>query len=174
MSKRKTIEDFLSGGKSELSVKQCSDGKPRILRNRKEIKRTLIGIDPGVKTGVAVWSCKDQRFIDIGTFSIINAMAEVKKVMIYGKHIELWFEDSRLRKWFGDNSRDKLQGAGSIKRDCSIWQEFCEVNKIKYKTIAPGKGQTKWPADYFRLVTGWTKRTSEHARDAATLIFGVK
>lgn len=177
MSKRKTLEDFLQNGESDLFVEQGKDGKPRVLRKRKEIKRTLIGIDPGVKTGFAVWSCKEQRLIRVETLTIIHAMDEVKKLLIPGVNLEIWFEDARLRKWFGDDPKKvkaKLQGAGSIKRDCSVWQEFCDMHEIKYKAIAPGKGQTKWPADYFRKVTGWTARTSEHARDAATLIYGVR
>ena len=132
----------------------------------------IAGIDPGVHTGLALWNCKEQKFIKIQTLTIIQAMHELE----IRRHLlrEIWFEDARMRTWFGTAGREKLQGAGSIKRDCSIWQEFCEYHEIPFRAIKPARGQTKWPAPYFQKVTGWGERTSQHARDAGALVFGVK
>ena len=86
---------------------------------------------------------------------------------------EVYFEDARLRKWIPKTSgREVLQGAGSIKRDCSIWEEFFDLHKIKAFPIAPKDTKTKMNAQLFARLTGWTGRTSEHARDAALLVWG--
>jgi len=130
----------------------------------------LIGIDPGVKTGVAVWDHRKQQFTHIRTESIVTALAFCLEQNERGG-IEIWFEDARQRTWFDQAGREQLQGAGSIKRDCGIWQEFCEFYQIPYRAIKPAKGGTKWNADFFKRVTGWPERTSEHSRDAAVLVF---
>jgi hypothetical protein len=38
--------------------------------------------------------------------------------------------------------------------------------------LPPAKGATKLDPDFFKALTGWKKRTSEHARDAAMIVFG--
>ena len=63
-------------------------------------------------------------------------------------------------------------GAGSVKRDCQIWEDFLRAHGIKYEMVAPHQGATKWTADTFARITGYTGRTSNHGRDAAVLVFG--
>ena len=36
----------------------------------------------------------------------------------------------------------------------------------------PEKGMTKWSPEHFATMTGYTKRCSNHARDAALLVWG--
>ena len=138
------------------------------------MSRVIAGIDPGTKTGVALWSPKKQAFKSIETVGIVSAMRRIITAMSPDIEVAVYFEDARLRTWFGNSGREKLQGAGSIKRDSAIWQEFCEYYKIPYQAVKPEKGQTKWGAEYFKRLTGWEKRTSQHARDAAALVFGIK
>jgi hypothetical protein len=130
----------------------------------------IIGLDPGVKTGFAIWNCDKKEFEEVGSRGIVSAMQIIKWKANDIKLIR--FEDARQRTWFGGKGREALQGAGSIKRDCKIWQEFCEYYKFSFEMIKPVKGQTKWDSAYFKKVTGWTGRTNEHGRDAAVLIFG--
>lgn len=143
--------------------------------------KIIIGIDPGTKTGFSVKDLKTGEFLQIETLSIVAAMAEVKIYLDrYGRDkVYLVFEDARKRRWINDShmneSRKKglRQGAGSIKRDCNIWEEFCDYNDIQFVAPAPAKGRTKHTAEYFQRLTGWKSRTSEHARDAAMLIWGI-
>ena len=137
------------------------------------MSKIIAGIDPGVKTGLAIWNCGDQKFMHIMTVGIIRAIDNLEMLFLNKCLHEIRFEDARLRTWFGNTGREKLQGAGSIKRDCSIWQEFCEQNKIPFQAIKPAAGNTKWNAEYFKRITGWKERTSQHSRDAAALVFGV-
>lgn len=136
----------------------------------------FIGIDPGVNTGLAVWDTREKRFLEVRTLPIVRALELCEEYrMSYA--LNMVFEDARLRQWLPrernlSEYRGKLMGAGSVKRDCDIWEEYCTEHSIPYTALPPRKGATKWDADYFKKVTGWKGRTSNHARDAALLVFG--
>lgn len=136
-----------------------------------------IGIDPGVKTGFAVWDSEKQKFLEISTCTITEAMNRViihrNMALTSEKDIMLHIEDARLRKWYGNSGREKLQGAGSVKRDSKIWEDFCKENEIEYRMVAPKNNRTKVSKEYFTKITGWTKPTTDHARDAAMMVFGI-
>lgn len=133
-----------------------------------------IGIDPGTHTGVAVWDSKEGRFLSLETMPIHIALTRV--LAIAERHrddVQVIFEDARLRTWFGKgNVSAKAQGAGSVKRDCSIWEDFLIDSGIPFVTTKPGNVATKVTPSWFRKLTGWEGRCSEHARDAAMLVFG--
>ena len=131
-----------------------------------------IGIDPGTHTGIAVWDSKQEAFTAIHTLPIHKALAFVLNEFYTNKEVEVLFEDARLRKWYGEQTNAKIQGAGSIKRDCTIWEEFLTDYKIPFHAIAPHKGMTKMNEEYFKMVAHWDKKTSNHARDAALLVLG--
>ena len=129
-----------------------------------------IGIDPGVKTGFAAWNSSTRQLLLVETIGIIDAMDSVRYCC--PTPVTLVVEDARKRKWFGDTGREKLQGAGSVKRDCGIWQEFAESRGIKIDFVSPQAKGAKLDAAQFKRLTGWDERTSQHARDAAMLVFG--
>lgn len=136
-----------------------------------------VGIDPGVNTGMAVWDTKTRTLRFVATLPILEAMSYVKSFReVISPDCELFIEDARLRKWLPrersiSEYRGRLMGAGSIKRDCEIWEEFAQRLGITIHLLPPRKGATKWDAEYFKKVTGWKGRTSNHARDAAILVF---
>jgi hypothetical protein len=131
-----------------------------------------IGIDPGVKTGLAVWD--GAGLAVVGTSSAIDAedmaLAYVRTATARGHAVCLVVEDARLRKWF-TGGREKAQGVGSVKRDCSRWQEWAKHHDVTLYLVAPKNNTTKLDAKLFARLTGWTDRTSEHARDAAMLVY---
>lgn len=136
----------------------------------------IIGIDCGVRTGFAVWDSDKQQLIAARTYKIHQAIDTVKDLR--KRHdIKVIVEDARQRKWiprertFGE-LKGRAQGAGSVKRDASIWEDLLEDYGIPYEMQPPKRGLTKWTADEFKAVTGWRERTSEHARDAALLVIG--
>lgn len=132
-----------------------------------------IGIDPGKRTGFAVWDIEEKQFKVISTYEIVEAMEAVRTLHHDGYPIQVRFEDCRKRTWFGRAGRERLKGVGSVERDCSIWQEFCELHNIDYLMIHPASTITKMPADKFRRYTKYMGRTSEHSRDAGLLVFGI-
>lgn len=131
-----------------------------------------IGIDPGVNTGYAAYRDDDAKLIACTSLSILAAMDEVRRIKDLGVLHSVTFEDARLRTWFGSKGAEALQGAGSIKRDCSIWQEFLTGLGVPFRQVKPQAGGTKWSAEQFKRLTGWQGRTNEHARDAALLVIG--
>lgn len=136
----------------------------------------IFGIDPGVSTGFAIWDKGQKKLIQVSTLQ--HHQAAEKILEHKGKRIFVRFEDSNLRKWI-PKERDikqvmgRAKGAGSVGRDCSLWQEFLTMHNIPFEAVAPKNNKTKLPADTFAKITGWTGRCSEHARDAAMLIFGL-
>lgn len=137
----------------------------------------LVGIDTGEHTGLAVWDTDARRFDAVRTVGIVEAMDVVRSLVAQGHAVTVIAEDARLRKWIprernNAEYRGRLMGAGSVKRDAAIWEEFGTFYGIPVRFRAPGKGLTKWDAATFARITGWQGRTSEHARDAALLVFG--
>lgn len=143
----------------------------------------LIGIDPGENTGLAVWDTTTRTFRAVVTLPLWKALDEVRRwhysCLMSPLHIgfRVFFEDARQRRWFRKEAsvseyRGKLMGAGAAKRDARIWEEFLEANRIPFTAVPPSAGGTKWKEDYWKKVTGYTGRTSNHARDAALLVFG--
>ena len=143
-----------------------------------------VGIDPGVNTGVAVWHTKEQFLETAKTFNIVEAMHWISLQYASGifhgpppdniqKSVHIVIEDARKRKGDAGLTDEKKQGAGSVKRDSKIWQEFCEYYGIPYTLKAPNvklnaiaKNREVWERQ-----TGYTKQTSEHARCAAMLVW---
>lgn len=130
-----------------------------------------IGIDTGTHTGFAVWDSEKRKLLEIETLTITQAM---ERVLIYrnialeaGHEIELHIEDARLRKWYGNSGREKLQGAGAVKRDASIWETRCKEQRIDYRTISPTDKPAKMKATPFSRLAGWRETASERGRDAA-------
>lgn len=140
-----------------------------------------IGIDTGTHTGVAVWDSGEQAFTELQTLALHKALRRVSELhqaaTSEGRTVKVIFEDARQRKWIpnsGDPRKEagRRQGAGSVKRDASIWEEFLRDNGIPFEALAPRKGATKMEQSLFYAITGWDKRTSNHARDAAMLVIG--
>lgn len=136
-----------------------------------------IGIDTGVNTGIAVWDTESRDLLSVETTTITKAMLSVLDFLQSDERVKVVFEDARQRKWIPtmpDIRREmgRWQGSGSVMRDCKIWEDFCKENSIPYEAVAPKRNRTKLTAEAFRRLTGWKGRTSEHARDAAMLVFG--
>lgn len=135
----------------------------------------IIGIDPGVKTGYAEWDSDKETFIMIQTLKIHEALESVSIVSDFNNgDIFVRVEDARLRKWFGKNAANKQQGAGSIKRDCKIWEDYLKDKAIPYEMVHPIKGSTKFDKKKFEQYTKYSRSTSEHGRDAAMLVYKFK
>ncbi|ENV08957.1 hypothetical protein F966_02602 [Acinetobacter higginsii] len=136
-----------------------------------------VGIDCGVKTGFAV--AEKGVLNRVETLTITKAMEEEKLLHAQDPDLVVRIEDARLRTWFGSaDARQAKSGAGvregvgSVKRDCSIWEQFCIEQGIKYELVHPAANMTKTKSDYFNRITGWIGRTSEHGRDAGMLVHG--
>ncbi len=145
----------------------------RILLGLKNEKTYDIGIDPGTNTGIAVWDRKSKCFKSIDTVKIHIAMEMVKYYRDVATLRRVLYEDARKRKWLGDKGRESLQGAGSIKRDSAIWDDFLKSLGIDAVSVPPSSNRTKLKSEEFKRLTKWMRRTNEHGRDAAMLVWGM-
>ena len=137
----------------------------------------VVGIDPGVHTGLAVWDTSSRQFLDIRCSGIVDAMEYLRKFRETTPIALVVFEDARQRKWIPREKdvkefKGRAMGAGSVKRDCSIWEEWCKVHGIECVKTPPRPGMTKLTDTYFCGITGYDRRTNKHGRDAAMLVFG--
>jgi hypothetical protein len=136
------------------------------------MKHLYIGIDPGTQTGLAIWDKRTRKFSLVATMQIHKAMAIVE---LHKENIALIrCEDPNTWKPYNGTSRadrSKLQGAGSVKRDYKIWSDYALDKGIPFAGVSLQASMKKVPATLFRLITKHTERTSEHARDAAMLVF---
>ena len=146
------------------------------------MKPLYIGIDPGKDTGVAIYDPDIKQLVSVETLKIHRALKEVAELYelhrLPGRGIVVVFEDARKRTWLPRESslsewKGRTMGAGSVRRDATIWEDFLKDYGIAFLNPGPSKGMTKWNEDYFKKVTGYTGRTSNHGRDAAALVFGM-
>lgn len=135
----------------------------------------VIGIDPGVTTGLAAWNIKDQSLIAVASMPIHKAMRSLAPddTRFLDPIALVLVEDARQRKWFGKSGKEVWQGAGSIKRDCTIWEDFLSDYRIPYVMTPPRAAKTKVNSVDFKRITGWEHKTNEHSRDAAMLVYGL-
>lgn len=137
-----------------------------------------IGIDCGVNTGYCIWLCDTKAFAAIGTTQIHCVMEIVKAWhLTYPGQAMVRVEDARQRTWVPwqkneKYERGKREGAGSVKRDAKIWEDFLKDLGIPFEMVAPKKNKTKVSAAYLQQLTGYAGKTSQHARDAAMLVIG--
>jgi hypothetical protein len=137
----------------------------------------ILGVDPGTKTGFAVYDKEGKELTIVCTLQIHEAFDAVRKINAVAKNcsfkIFVRVEDARKRKWFGNGANAKQQGAGAIKIQCKQWEEFLKAESISYQMVAPAQIKTKMDAKKFKMITGWTSRTSNHGRDAAMMVYGL-
>jgi hypothetical protein len=136
----------------------------------------LIGIDPGMSTGVAVGSREDPT-IPI-TFKTLDFWAAYDFVKGYNAdytgivievrkgHVIHRSEDGNTQG-FG---RDKqAANVGSARREAVLLAERFEALGFPVVRVNPTK--TKWTAEQCRQKTGIAARTNEHTRDAIRLVW---
>ena len=155
----------------------------RMMRKTGGVQVALwIGIDPGVNTGYAIWSSRSKQFLVVESKAAVEA--EVDVVAYWNMSlasmaspaptdIHVVVEDTRkLRLPKHLQSAGRTKGAGSVGRDMQRWAEFLTHHGIPH-TMAPMSPKEFRTMDdaAFRKKTGWDKRTNEHGRSAAGLIW---
>lgn len=137
--------------------------------------RHIVGIDIGTKTGVSVYDYAADGLVLCVTVDIDDAKALVKDIADKNSTLLVRLENVKGWKPFKGTPRDytRLAGAGSIKRDQSIWETFLKKHNIPYELIGLTDCVKKVSAETFKQITGWEGRTSEHSRDAGLMCYRV-
>lgn len=150
------------------------------------MEKILVGIDPGANTGFAIWNKSEQKFINILTLSFWEAITHLKELRTRHhlglEKLEVFIEDVTQNKpiFHKDNrpksgqAHDRISSnVGMNKRDCQLIIEWCQINDVKLTKVRPTKKSfTKLSKEEFKKITGYEGMISEHARDAAMLVFG--
>jgi hypothetical protein len=129
--------------------------------------RTLIGIDPGKNTGIAIY--RDGELRQLHTLS--PDMIESLLVRVHPDLVV--FEDSRKQSAVfsrGTNARATLKIArnvGEIDQLCRQIEEMCRRNGLESVGVSPLRKGAKVDSEQFAVVAGWTQRSNQHERDAA-------
>jgi hypothetical protein len=158
--------------------------------------RRIIGIDPGVHTGFAMtvrdtenlsWHLAEKGTEwNLETFSFWGAVKRLAAIQL--EHPDqlpkVYIEDPNInkptfhRKLGGESMRSyqarmhKIsQNVGMNKRDAQLLIDWLSMRGWDYYPVPPRKA-AKVNAEYFKKLTGYSKRSSQHARDAAMLILG--
>lgn len=153
---------------------------PHPLRDRYDL---AIGVDPGTSTGLALAVPEDDargyRWQALHTMAIHRALLhvydEIRQVDqdAYRSRVLIVVEDARQ---IGGDPRKAL-GAGSVRRDSAIWADFLEdlktqVDCLEFRLVRPSPRQLrKLTAEQLATYTGCQLKGSQHARDAAGLLF---
>jgi len=145
-----------------------------------------IGIDTGTHTGFAVWDNKGKIFLELKSYSIIEAIERFNFYNFNGdyKIKTVRIEDVRQNKpIFSYRLADSksvryslsiAQRVGMVKRDCAIWEELMKNSGVNFQMVRPTKTtMTKLNSQTFKNITKYQERTNEHTRDAGMLVFGL-
>lgn len=128
---------------------------------------TTIGIDPGQRTGVAIY--RDGKLCELRTVS----PADIEALIVEHAPALVVFEDSRMQSPVfsrGTNPRAMLKIArnvGEIDQLCRQIEDICKRLGIKCIGVSPHRKGRKLNAKRFAVATGWTALSNRHTRDAA-------
>ena len=129
--------------------------------------KTILGIDPGASTGVAVFQA--------GALWKLETIAphEIADYITKAKPARVIFEDSRLTSFMFTTVKSRpaalkmARNIGEIDAWCKLIVSVCADIGIPAHGISPKAKGKKLDAAEFTNVTGSTLRSNQHERDAA-------
>lgn len=132
---------------------------------------TILGIDPGANTGVATYI--GGKLVHLATIEPVEIAARIE----LARPSRVILEDSRLQSHVWTTSTSKPAAAkmarnlGEIDAWCKLIVAVCAGLDIPAHSVSPlGKG-CKMAADQFERITGWSKPSNQHERDAAMVAY---
>lgn len=146
--------------------------------------RIFIGIDPGVKTGIAVWNSSNGRFDALKTLTFWEAVEELQQWADLAQEFvpkKIVVEDPNMisttftrQGVFGRSHAKISQNVGACKRDAQLIVEKCKSIGFTVVCIAPGANKyINLNAQKFKALTGCDLPSSQHSRDAAAYVWGL-
>jgi len=146
------------------------------------LPKIWIGIDPGEHTGIAIYSKADGLKLQTLTFwKTIDFLSQYILPRM-GKEADFFvvIETPQYNNFMYGRNVDsrKVAEALRIARNVGMNQgdakrltQFLKIHNIPVEEFTPGPRDQKWPAPYFKHLTGIeTAQTAEHVRDAARFI----
>ncbi len=157
---------------------QPRETQPAALKSK---KRFVVGIDPGVKTGIAIWDRDHKEFRQISTWDFWDTVFALTRSTIYTPDSCLIVIEvahyaptySHLKaEGQNKNTLSKIaRNVGQVTREAQLLAEGLLRFGYEVQEVRP-QGKAKKAADdvrQFQRLTGWMERTNQHERDAARL-----
>jgi hypothetical protein len=136
----------------------------------------LIGIDPGINTGVAIWNRAERIIISAYTYSFWETITFLQENINRWRFTVIIEDVTQNKPTFARKGASPFemqrisQNVGSNKRDCQLLMEWLALKSIE--TICVKPTTEKWNHEYCVKISRYEKRISQHARDAIRLIAG--
>ena len=136
--------------------------------------RYLICIDPGVKSGIALYDYDESRIKHVTTkdfWGVLDYVCGDFPVSSCAVLIESSASDRFMwsAKGRGVNAAvGTARSVGENNREASLLQQ--RLSSLGYRCALIPPLNTKMTADEVRLVSGWQGKTSEHSRDAVMMV----
>jgi hypothetical protein len=130
------------------------------------------GIDPGTKTGVAKYDSLLGRITDVFTVDFWGCIEyfEYDSTLIDQAISKIRIEVPRTKvNWHKKGCDITAANVGGAVREANLLADGLERLGYEVIRIHP---QGKVDAAYVKRVTGWSKPTNEHTRDAIMLCYG--
>ena len=127
----------------------------------------ILGIDPGMKTGVAQYM--DGKLVQLWTIEPWQFLRTIESVI----PDFVVFEDSRKEShvWNTTASRaasiKMARNIGEVDAWCKLIEASCDFIHVECLGISPLAKGAKLDAAQFGRMTGWDKASNQHTRDAA-------
>lgn len=134
----------------------------------------VIGIDPGTKTGIAVYH--DGTLAELLTVSpdgIVDTMTRYAPDMVV-------MEDSRLQSAVFSRKASQramlkiARNVGEVDQICRRIEAYCEGAGVELVQISPLAKGAKLDARRFSAMTGWEGRSNQHERDAGVVAWSCR
>lgn len=136
------------------------------------MKKLSIGIDPGKTTGLAI--AENGVLQSLESTDFWGAFYTVKHFIEICKY-NADFEKDVLVVIEVPTTKANWHGAGAshnVGRVCRESELLAEGIKRLGATVITQHPQGKLNQKQFARITGWTKRTNQHCRDAAMMVYG--
>jgi len=134
----------------------------------------VLGIDPGVNTGTALYV--NGKLLSLQTIQPIDIQDCIKRSF----SDLIVFEDSRLQSAVWVPSKNKAvanniaRKIGQVDALCFLIEETCNRWEIKFMRVSPKAKGSKMNAEDFNKLTGYTARSNQHERDAAMVAWQLR
>src|SRR5574343_523173 len=140
------------------------------------MKKLVIGIDPGVTTGLAIAIDGILKEIQsLNSYQTIEYLQKhkdyIKMVIIEdsSKQSHIWNTKKMNKGTFGRRARN----TGSVDGVVRVFKEACEALEIECRLISPLKKGAKWEKheDFLKYFPSWKNKTNQHTRDAVKCLW---
>jgi len=133
-----------------------------------------LGIDPGSRTGLAVWDCDREKLLDIRTVAKAEAFDEALRLAREHAVDVILIEQNKDTVYNrpGQNPRAMLRIAKNVGQNIAFAEDLARrlrADEFEVELVPPKRDFTKWSLATFEAAFGKMGRVSEHGRDAACL-----